>query len=184
MLHFRETWLNRNTAALHRGKVGSKGKYSFNWLKSENMPNMPTAEEFFQAFRAEAAADGYAEIPDEDHAWAVLQVYTHSDDLTHPQDQRLRFEAVDALSEFLGWRGLGHCDGFDVGGETPTGTGTRFNLFCVVVDAETAVKVLRRFARDFGIDQGYVIATRQPGIHSEYVLAWSADKRNQVFGLD
>lgn len=41
------------------------------WLSSKDMLSMPTAEESFEAFRAEAAADGHAELSDEDHAWAT-----------------------------------------------------------------------------------------------------------------
>ena len=43
----------------------------------------------------------------------------------------------EVLNERLGWTGLGHCDGGDMGSGT-------VNIFCVVVDFKTALPVIVR----------------------------------------
>ena len=187
-LRYREAWTHKTSFYTHFGEVGTKGTSKSQSVRGtpRHRQDKPTGPQYIRMFKEEAQADGYAEIPDEDHGWAVLQVWTHTADLSHEDDARLLPDGEEALNDFVGWYGIGHCDGYDVGGEPPARydlEGTMVNFFCKVVDTAIAVKVLRAFARKHGITQKLVIATCEPGDESDYVLAWSPRKRDKDFEL-
>ncbi|MDT0269812.1 hypothetical protein RM844_26355 [Streptomyces sp. DSM 44915] len=186
VLHYREAWSERGGVRTHEGKAGTKGRHRHHATRSRTRPDRPTATEFLRTFTEAAVADGYQRVPADRHGWVVLQCWTHSADLSHPDDDRLFAEGQDALDEYLGWRGVGHCDGNDVGGRPPTGydlAGTVLNLFCPVVDTALGVRVVRGFAREFGLSQLHVVGAREPGAESPYVLAWSPRRRDREFRL-
>ncbi|MEE2060222.1 hypothetical protein [Rhodococcus artemisiae] len=186
VLHYREAWSEKSGVRTHMGAVGTKGRTRFHSTRSRTWPDKPTATEFLHDFTEESAADGYFPVPDDDHGWVVLQCWTFTADLSHPDDQRLFEQGQDALDEHLGWRGVGHYDGNDLGGKPPAGYdlhGTVMNLFCKVVDTGLGVKVVRSFARAFSLTPYHVIATREPGDDNDYVLAWSPRKRDKDFDL-
>ncbi len=91
----------------------------------------------------------------------------------------------DALSDYLGNRGVGECDGFDVGG-TPHhpdyARGIVMNFFCPVVDADAGVAALRGFIRAFHLGSNAVIGIR-PTADDEYALAYSPRKSDTTFRL-
>lgn len=185
-LHYREAWSDRGGVWTHEGRLGTKGKSRFHSTRSRTWPDKPTATEFLRAFAEEAAAAGYHPIPDDRHGWVVLQCWTRSPDLSHPDDDRLFAEGQDALDQYLGWRGVGHLDGNDLGGGPPDGAGvegTVLNLFCRVVDTAVGVKVVRRFAREFGLGPHHVIGAREPGADTPYTLAWSPRRGDKDFHL-
>lgn len=186
VLHYREVWSDKGGVWTHAGKVGTKGKSRFHSAKSRTWPNRPTATEFIRGFTEDAAADGYQTLPDEQHGWVVLQCWTHSSDFSHPADQRLFDEGQDALDQYLGWRGVGHLDGNDIGGAPPAEhglDGTVLNLFCRVVDTAVGVKVVRGFAREFDLTTSHVIGKREPDADAPYVLAWSPRRQDKTFRL-
>lgn len=186
VLHYREAWSETGGVRTHEGKVGAVGKTRFHPTRSRTWPQRPTATEFLRSFEEEAAADGFHEVPSERHGWVVLQCWTRSPDLSDPDDSRILDEGEAALDQYLGWRGVGHCDGNDIGGNPPHGydlDGTVVNLFGRVVDTALGVKVVRGFARAFDLTPWHVIATREPGDDSPYVLAWSPRRRDKEFRL-
>lgn len=188
VLHYREAWKDRSLLVVHEGKVGTKGKTSHQSTKGRPVyrQHLPTMGERIRAFEEQAAADGFRQVPDDEQGWVVLQCWTHSPDLSHPDDARLFEEGADALDGYLGWRGAGHYDGNDLGGSPPAAyelAGTVLNMFCKVVDTEPGVEVVRGFAREFGLTQLHVIASREPGEDSPYTLAWSPRKRDKEFDL-
>ncbi len=185
ILLYREAWTDGSMLMIHEGTVGTKGKTSHLSTRGKALhrASLPTMAQRVKAFRESAAADGFREIPDEELSWVVLQVWMFSDDLTHPSDARLLDEAQEALDQHLGWLGLGHVDGNDIGGVPPTGEGTILNLFCRVVDIPAGVKAVRSFATKVKLEQKYVIGAREPGEDSDYVLAWSPRKSDKTFDL-
>lgn len=186
VLHYREVWSEKGGAWTHAGKVGTKGTSRFHSTRSRTWPDRPTTSEFIRAFTEEAAADGYRTVPDEQHGWVVLQCRTHSPDLSHPEDLRLFDEGQEALDQYLGWRGVGHLDGNDVGGSPPAEyglEGTVLNLFCRVVDIDLGVKVVRGFAREFDLTLHHVIGKRRPESDAAYALAWSPRRQDRTFQL-
>lgn len=184
VLHYREAWSEAGGVRTHEGKVGTKGSTRFHSSRSRNWPNNPTATEFLRSFVETAAADGYHPIDLNDHAMAVLQIVLSSPDLSDPDDARLFEHAEDVLNEVLGWRGVGHCDGNDVGSNSAPGASQPvLNLYCPVVDEAAGVSAVRRAARDLGIEQPYRVGVRAPGEHTDYQLAWSPTRRDKSFSL-
>lgn len=186
VLHYLEAWADRGSFVTRRGKAGTKGSNVRRAIRDRTFATSPTLKEHSAAFHERAANEGYREVPIEEHAWVVLQVWTHTADLSHPDDTRVHAEAMDVLDEHLGWQGVGHCDGTDLGGKPPEGSGadgTVLNLFCRVIDARLGVAAVRRVARQLKLTQRYVIGVRDPGEDAEYELAYSPRKRDTVFQL-
>lgn len=188
VLYFREAWKDGSLLIINEGKVGSKGKRSHRGTRGRALyrQELPTMPQRIKEFRAETAASGYLEASDDALGWVVLQCWTHSHDLSHRDDARLFDQGQDALNEYLGVRGVGHLDGYDIGGKAPAEyelDGTVLNLFCRAIDTGLGVKVVRGFARDFGLSQMYIVASREPGADSPYVLAWSPRARDKKLGL-
>ncbi|MEJ1091278.1 hypothetical protein [Microbacterium istanbulense] len=185
-LHYLEAWRDGGVFTIHEGKVGTKGSTVRKVIRNRTSHYKPTYTEYVATFRERAAAEGYREIPEDEQSWVVLQIWTHSDDLSHPDDASAFADAAGLLDEQLGWWGVGHCDGSDVGGEPPAGSGsdgTVLNFFCPVVDVPIGVAALRRVARQLKLSQRWVIGARDPGDESEYYLAYSSRKRDREFAL-
>lgn len=176
-LHYREVWDVKGGVVVHQGKVGLKGRSRTHGATGE----------FRDRFVEQAAADGFLPVPDGEHAWVVLQCWLFSEDLSHPDDVWIREKGNEALDEYLGWRGLGHLDGYDIGGSSPGSEpgydGPKLNLFCKVVDGPLAVKALRGFIRAYRRPSAYVIGLRQPGEETPYELAYSPRKSDTDFSL-
>ena len=171
-LHYLECWDHNSTFYVHKGKVGTKGQSLTRVLKGRNRPTSPTLQESVDSFRTEAAAKGYAELAGDDRGWLVLQVTLLSEDLSHEADLRVFDELPDAINDYVSWRGVGHYDGNDIGGG-------KINFFLPVADNEIAVKVVRRFLKEFGAPQPMLIATRAPvssDPEADYTVAWAQRK--------
>lgn len=182
-LHYREAWDDGRAFLRHEGRVGTKGRRR-NWaIRSTTRPDKPTAAEYFRAFREEAAADGFTELADEDLGWAVLQVQAATAGLGDPDDGWLLEDGAEALSDHLGWLGVEHYDGYDVGSAASAPDGTVVNLFCRVVDIPIGVRALRSFATRHGLPPRCLVAPREPGDESEYALAWSPVRSAKAFSL-
>lgn len=183
-LHYLEGWTDKGSFVTHRGKVGTVGTTTRRAIQRAKRPTSPSLAEHVAGLRARADELGYREFGADEHALVVLQVWTHTDDLSHDDDARLLPGLIDGLDEYLGWRGVGHCDGNDIGGVRPDGVagGTVVNVFCPVVDAEIGVRLLRRFAREYPVPQRHVIGVRPPG-PDEFTLAYSPRKSDTAFRL-
>jgi hypothetical protein len=64
------------------------------------------------------------------------------------------------MNECLGWSGLGHCDGGDMGSG-------QMNVFCYVVDAAIAERVIVNDLKEHALLDGAVIAQRLKGLGME-----------------
>lgn len=183
ILLYREAWTDGSMLVVHEGEVGTKGKTSHLNTRGKALyrAHFPTMAQRIATFKETAAAEGYREFTHEEHGWVVLQVWTLTSDLSHPSDAWVLHEARDALDQHLGWLGLGHVDGNDVGGTPPIGEGTIVNTFCRVVDIPAGVRALRSFATRNKLEQKYVIGSREPGDDTDYVLAWSPRKSDRTF---
>lgn len=187
-LHYREMWDVSGGALVHQGKVGQTGRSrTHTTVKDTRTGGALTAKQFRARFVEQAAADGYALFPQEQHAWVVLQCWLFSADLSHPCDDWIMTDGHQALDEHLGWRGLGHLDGNDIGGACPRPgpgyDGPKLNLFCKVVDGPLGVRALRGFVRTYNLPSAYVIGLREPGDEADYTLAYSPRKTDTEFFL-
>jgi hypothetical protein len=69
-------------------------------------------------------------------------------------DLNRRVTIEKLMNERLGWTGLGHCDGGDIGSGA-------MNIFCYVADARVVESVIVRELETQGFLEGAVIAERE-----------------------
>lgn len=172
VLHYLECWDDGTTVFIHEGKVGTKGRTRTRMSRDRTRPDNPTKKELVAEFRTRAEDEGYREFSDDDHGWLALQILLFSDDLSHGADIRVFDNLPDGLNDYVGWRGVGHYDGNDIGGR-------KVNFFLPVLDTAVGVTVVRRFLTGFGAPQPQLIATREPATvnpRADYEVAWAKRK--------
>ena len=116
------------SAIVHWGKVGETGENKE--LKSGFFGDYKkTVQNEIQKKRSE----GYKEIADDDHSFLEIEQVVDGFGTEEDLDKRHRLEEV--MDEFLGWNGLGYCDGGSIGSGT-------MEVGCVVVDFDTAKRAI------------------------------------------
>ncbi len=93
----------------------------------------------------------------------VIQYKVDGHGIVNDHDRRVRVEEL--MNECLGWTGLGHCDGGDMGSG-------QMNVFCYVVDAAIAEPVIVSTLKKHGLLEGAVIAERN---ENEANVLWPHD---------
>lgn len=130
-LVYHEAWTTDDGVLEHWGIVGSVGEHRIHpaeaAAESNGDPDAPIA-----VVLAESRAQGFAELPDDSHHTLVIEYELSSDD---PRQIERREALEGDLDEFLGWTGLGCCEG----GDTDDGT---LEVFCRVVDFDVAAKAI------------------------------------------
>ena len=123
-----------------KGRVGNEGTVSIR----EDVAT-DAAEAQLTKFGDAAAAEGYAEIPEEEQHWVIAQFALKSRDGTE-RDRYLEHKASTAIGTYFAWRGLGSVEET---GFSPY----KLNILCLVPDVKLAVKgilvVLRESRLDF-----------------------------------
>ena len=104
-----ETWEHEGTHTIHWGKVGETGQTKE--LRSGLLRNV---EKSVQKEVRERLSEGYAEREELE----VLLIQYRLDSWGSVADLELRHKIEDLMNECLGWTGLGHCDGGDIGSGT------------------------------------------------------------------
>ncbi|EAF5787324.1 hypothetical protein AF454_15880, partial [Listeria monocytogenes] len=98
------------------------------------------------------------------------------------RDIWLKDRVTDVLNDDLGWKGLGIVDGFDIGQTANPNKQFALNIFCVVVDEEIGIKVIKSALRNNNCDYTRVkIASRTFSDDAEYTLNFSAKKKDVTF---
>ena len=123
-LQYWEAWSVEQELILHWGKVGERGK-------SRTVPL--NGEDQSTAIRREAKNPrkrGYRKIPTGRLVRIVIQYRIDGMGTTEDLDKRIQVQNL--MDDRLGWLGLGHCDGGDIGSGT-------INVFCLVVDGSIAI---------------------------------------------
>lgn len=180
VLHYLECWEDRTTLFIHEGRVGTKGRTRTRTARHRRYPDNPTMAALVAEFRARAATEGYRELTDDERGLLVVQILLTgdglSDGLGDGADALVVEDLPDALDDYVGWRGVGHCDGNDLGNG-------KVNLFLPVADTALGVRVVRRFLTGFGAPQPVLIATREPAAvdpDADYVVAWARRKADRA----
>ncbi len=178
-LHYAEYWISENKITLHAGKVGREGRVKEYYLEKD----FNTEDEFIVFFREKYESKGYLEIKDEDTYFLAVQ-FPMKSLLGSKRDKWLRDKVIEYLDEELGWNGLGHIDGFDMGrlivGEKKFG----LTIFCVVVDEEKGIKAIKSCLRYSQLDEHRVkIASRPYLSNNVFKLKYSAIKNDNTFSL-
>jgi hypothetical protein len=154
-LEYWEAWENKGAVTLHWGTVGETGDSLTIKLKKGQRGEKVIATE-----AEPAKKQGYAPIEDDDHSQIVIQYRLKTWGTIKDLDTRYKIEGV--MNECLGWRGLGHCDGGDIGSGT-------INVFCFVVDAKAAKEVVVAELKKAGLLKGAIIAVQND---EDYTVIW------------
>lgn len=155
MTEYWEAWATANEITLHWGKLGEDGESQEIPIKPGINPN--------DTIRSEAKpvrAAGFRPLKQSHLFSIVIQYKINGHGSTADLDKRVAVEEL--MNNRLGWTGLGHCDGGDIGSGTT-------NVFCYVADAKIAESVIVRELKARGFLEGAVIAVRN---EDEFEVLW------------
>jgi predicted DNA-binding WGR domain protein len=146
-LNYWEAWEDGYDVVIHWGEIGSEGT-----TRRETIPRSQTAENVITAAAEEPRRNGFAEIPIEQHAEIV--VHRRLDAWGSTADLELRHDIEDLLNEQLGWLGLGHCDGGDIGSGS-------INIYSYVVDPGIGARAVVAALKESELLEGSIVAVRE-----------------------
>jgi hypothetical protein len=140
-LLFREAWYDEEYGqfVMNFGAVGHQSK-----TEETDVEDPAAADGLLDAFAAQCAEDGYAEIRDEEQSWVVAQFALKTREGTE-RDRYLKDKATDALISHLAWRGLGTVERSEF-------TDFKLNIFCLCPDVNKAVNAIKVCARGEDLD--------------------------------
>jgi hypothetical protein len=155
-----ESWNEKGEAFVRSGKVGERGEIRRYSMKDRQQAAaiMKEIEEIEKAGFAARAMDDCAQI--------VLHYRLERWGSSEDHARRVKIE--DLMNECLAATGLGYCDGGDIGSGT-------INIFCEVVDAAVAERVIVDDLRENGELEGAVIAKRERTGDDAYHVVWPKD---------
>jgi len=151
-----EAWNTSTKITIHWGILGETGESREIALSPEDDPNKIILREAKQPRN-----DGYRKIATSKLQRLVIQYQVQGMGNSEDLKQRERIEHL--MNECLGWRGLGFCDGGDIGSGT-------VNIFCLVVDAKVAVPHVVDELKAKRLIDGAVVA-----IGAKPKVVWPAD---------
>jgi predicted DNA-binding WGR domain protein len=128
MLHYWEAWNTNNEITIHWGAVGQEGD-----TREITLPPGNDVSSVIEAEAAQPRAEGYQEIEGDRLQRVTIQYPILEMGTT--ADLEKRYEVETLMNNRLGWTGLGHCDGGDIGSGT-------MNIFCFVVDPDKAAQII------------------------------------------
>lgn len=128
VLHYHEAWEEEGAIVEHWGRVGDQGE-----SREHTMPKSKSEEQALNEVLADAIANGYAEIDDDELKTLLIEYVV--DDMGSKEDLDKRYALQDRMNETLGWTGVGHCDGGSIGSGT-------MEVCCLVVDVAIATRVI------------------------------------------
>jgi hypothetical protein len=163
-----EAWTDGGKVVVHQGLLGRVGR-STSYPKPKKQSDRKAVEEALR----EARQQGYAEIDEGDHIWLIVQYRIKGFGSKRDVAKLHRVEA--RVDNRLGWTGLGHADGNDIGSGT-------MNVFCLVVDAERATKTIANDLRRGRDISGAVIAIRRLK-EDEATIVYPARLKGQELSL-
>jgi predicted DNA-binding WGR domain protein len=142
--HYWEAWCTTAEVTIHWGVVGENGETREIQFRPGENPNSIIEREAKQP-----KAEGYRKIQNSTLSRLIIQYRIEGLGKASDLDKRIKIEQL--MNECLGWRGLGHCDGGDLGSGT-------MNIFCFVVDAKKAVPHILDELKTNGLVDGAVLA--------------------------
>ncbi|HTR23325.1 MAG TPA: hypothetical protein VMI10_05030 [Terriglobales bacterium] len=153
-----EAWITATDVTIHWGKLGDKGE----------MRELPHEDglhpsEIVKREAKPIRAAGFKPRKTKELNSVVIQYKIQGRGTVNDHDRRVQVE--ERMNECLGWTGLGHCDGGDMGSG-------QMNVFCYVVDAAIAEKVIVSDLDEHGLLDGAVIAER---VGDEAKVLWPHD---------
>lgn len=161
-LHYKEMWFDNAQSAtvVHWGKVGFVGK------TEEYSMSIEEAKDYSRKFTSTCKEEGYNEFPEEELVDIIIQFPLKSEQ-GNKRDKWLGEKCTEYLQDHLGWRGLGYCEGSDIGNK-------RLNIFCIVVDEDRAVSSIKTCLKTNRLDLTHaIIVARRWNEDGEFRLKYS-----------
>ena len=169
-IEYVECWINDGVGVKHAGVVGDRGEIT-------NTPNTTDLKAYENALREEYAPQGYTEWPKSLHYWIVAQIPVETIEKGRPLIQPM----LDALNNDLGWIGLGHMDGYDIGWSfRPEGKELVLNFFAEVVEKDIGCATVRQTIINKSEQEHYDIGYR-PFDEDEYTMYESTKGRKDFW---
>jgi len=158
-IEYVECWMNNGDGVKHVGIVGDRGEIF-------NSSDITDSQAYENSIKREYTPQGYSEWPDNLYCWIVAQI-----PIKTIEKGRLLIEPImDAMNNDLGWLGVGHMDGYDIGWSLrPEGKELVLNFFAVVVEKNIGCTTLRQTMRSKTKQKHYDIGYR-PFDVDEYTL--------------
>ncbi|MDR0230001.1 MAG: hypothetical protein LBI72_13220 [Flavobacteriaceae bacterium] len=162
---YKETWVDSEQGQyiIHWGKYGYQGK-----VKQVPLNEYTSEEEYFRMFKEECEKDKYALVPREEMYQVVIQ-FPLASALGNKRDKWLQEKIEEYLNEYLGWRGVGHVDGFDIGR-------FKLNIFCKVVEPTKAVSCIKTCLKTYYLDLTRCCIASRKQSEEEYIIHYSLKK--------
>jgi hypothetical protein len=129
-----ETWERDGTHTVHWGTLGTRGS-----SKELRSTFFKKATDVIQKEIDQRAAEGFGPVGSDDHAMLLIELAV--DGMGSSADLEKRHRLQKRMDETLGWTGLGHCDGGNIGSGT-------MEVCCLVVDFDIAKRVIEADLRD------------------------------------
>ena len=177
-LLYAEYWITDKEITVHTGKVGREGRVKEYYLNKD----FETEGDFVSFFRKKFESQGYSEILDEEICFLAVQ-FPMKSLKGNKRDYWLRDKVTEYLNEELGWAGLGHIDGFDMGELISFPQKYALTIFCIVVDEAKGIKIIKRCLRYSDLDYDKVKIASRPYLSDiGFQLKYSA-KKDDFFSI-
>ncbi|MFM9402786.1 hypothetical protein ACKLNQ_12750 [Myroides odoratimimus] len=162
---YKESWVevDQQYCIIHWGKYGYQGK-----TKQMFLSEYASEQEYFKIFANECEEEGYSLIPTEEMYQVVIQ-FPLASTFGNKRDKWLQEKVEEYLNEYLGWRGVGHVDGFDIGG-------FKLNIFCKVVEPTKAVSCIKTCLKTSHLDLTRCCIASRKQNEEEYLIHYSLKK--------
>ena len=144
VLEYWEAWIKATDVTVHWGRVGEEGEMREQPHEAGLHPS-----EIVEREAKPLRAAGFKERKVNQLHSVVVQYRINGHGTPSDLDRRVQVEEL--MNECLGWTGLGHCDGGDIGSGS-------MNIFCFVVDTTIAERVIVSALDERGILEGAVTA--------------------------
>ncbi|MFV0394094.1 MAG: hypothetical protein ACK5LC_06825 [Coprobacillaceae bacterium] len=172
-LQYAEYWLYQNEITLHTGEVGKRGQI-------ETFSGYTSEDDFEDYFNEMFYPFGYKPI--NKNYWIVVQYPTESIGFSD-EINKLKNKVINCLNNNIGWLGLGHIDGFDIGKQICKNGENVLNIFCVVVDKNIGLKIINEILKDNNLNYEIVRIASKDNYEEDYILQYSFDKKEDEFFL-
>ena len=176
---YAECWVDANQVIIHKGKIGKKGHTEQLNLKDK----LNSEEDIINSFKKKFELEGYQKIP-HDSVYLLVVQFPMKSIKGNKRDHWLKDKVIEYLDNELGWLGVGHIDGFDMGQQISFPTKYTLNIFCEVVDESIGIAAIKRCLREYRLDYTHIkIASKLYFSDNKFELKYSAKKQDQTFSL-
>ena len=179
-LLYAECWVSdEKLIVVHTGKVGKKGETEEFTIGEK----FKTSSEFLSHFEENFKKLGYSEFHEADLTWLVVQFEMKSLKGAK-RDHWLKDKVSEYLNDELGWKGIGHVDGADMGEQIAFKGKYALNILCEVYDEEKGIAAIKRCLREYRLDYTRIKIASRPYLSDVgFQLKYSAKKKDQTFSL-